>query len=108
MTEPKKFSLSHYFDELNRRQAEPGFQTRSAGPPPGISTVDLLAVLKALKATEDQQLPLTLLAKSAGMKIGYCEEIASRLADEGLIEIMPDDQTGNDRIVLTEKGMVAL
>ncbi len=89
-----KFSLSTYFDELKRREQKPD-----------ISFTTTLSVLKALKNADNHTLTLTALAKTAGLKIGPCQEITDQLCEEKLLETEHDPETGNDSIRLTQKGL---
>ncbi len=101
MTEKKSYSLSHLLDEMiKRREKAPA---RGGGAPSAPISMGL-AVIKALKNSEDSALPLTALARAAGMKIGPCQEAVEMLQDDGLVEIEPDPAAGNDEVKLTEKG----
>lgn len=46
-----------------------------------------LSIVKVLKESQDHALPLTMFARTAGMKIGQCQELTERLKDEGLVDI---------------------
>jgi len=101
------FSLSEYFNQIKRPQKKVKMFRQEASAET-LSTVDRIAVLKALKAAADQKLPLTALAKAANMKLGSCEELVEELADEELLEVAEDDDTGNPIVSLTLKGSAAL
>ena len=74
----------------------------------GFSATDLLAVLKALKTKDKYTSRLSALARTAKLKIAACQGICEVLEDEGLVTIEPDNETGNDTITLTEKGVESL
>lgn len=103
----KEFSLSYYFDEIERRGEEKvqikGERDLPASVTPLPATATLF-VLKALMGAEEQALPLTALARRTRLKIGLCQEIVEQIRSEGLVGIKPDDETGNDLVYLTEKG----
>lgn len=99
MATEKNFSLSYLFDEMKRREGEA--PERSSA----YSTSASLAILKALRDTHPQAASLTALARAAKVKVGPCQEILDHLQDEGLVEIQPDHETGNDLARLTQKGM---
>ncbi len=99
----KSYSLSHLLDEMIKRQDQTPTM-RGAQAPPSVSITMGLAVIKALKGTDGSALPLTALARAAGMKIGPCQEAVEMLQNEGLVDIEPDDDSGNDVVKLTEKG----
>lgn len=103
----KSYSLSYLLDEMIRRQeVSPGKSgTRSgSGTDQVLSLSAGLKIIKALKDADTSQMPLMLLARSTGMKIGPCQEMAERLQAEGLLNIEADDMSGNDMISLTQKG----
>ncbi|MDY6855717.1 MAG: hypothetical protein SWO11_13620 [Thermodesulfobacteriota bacterium] len=98
----KGFSLSSYFDELNKKQDHKE-QRVSEGQ--SLTAVSSIEVLKGLKGAPGYSLPLAALARAVNMKIGPCQDICDRLQGEGLIDIEPDQATGNDLIKITDKGM---
>ena len=98
----KGFSLSSYFNELNKKQDHTA-QRESEGQ--SLTAVSSIEVLKALKGAPGHKLPLAALARAVNMKIGPCQDICDRLQEEDLIEIEPDQATGNDLIKITDKGM---
>ncbi len=101
------YSLSHYFDLLNRKEQPITRQIREISPPREEFSTGL-NILKALKTATDQKLNLMGLSRALGLKIGACQQIAERLQEEGLIDIEADQDTGNDNILLTRKGMELL
>jgi predicted transcriptional regulator len=99
MESKMNYSLSHYFDELKKRQ-----QTKSQkGMTKEVSISHGIELLKALKEAQDQTLTLIALARRVNLRVGSCEEICYELKEEGLIEI-ERDEIGNDRISLTDRG----
>ena len=102
MKDLKEFSLSYYLDELKRREGKKAQEEVSAALS---ATTVSIEVLKAIKEAKDHQLPLTTLARKVNLKIAPCQEVCEHLRDEGLIEIEPDQETGNDWIKLSDKGM---
>jgi len=100
MKDEIKFSLSYYFEELQRREQEKSQPNRSSEP----TMTNILSVLKALKNAEGNSLKITALAKYSKLKLGVCQEITEYLENEGLAETEPDSE-GNDVIRLTEKGL---
>ena len=104
MKNQQTFSLSYLLDEMIRRQEKQKSQTRG-GTSEDTTVTDGLMILKTLKSEGGAKgIPLMLLARKAGLKIGPCQEISEKLEDEGLVDIDEDDATGNDMIRLTEKG----
>jgi predicted transcriptional regulator len=100
--EQKSFSLSHYFDELRKRE-EKKKETKS-GVQRSSSFAARLSVIKSLMAADNNTLPFMALAKDSQLNLDACKEIIEGLQDEGLVEIDPDYATGNDRIRLTQEG----
>ena len=97
----KGFSLSSYFDELNKKDDT----AQRASGRQSLTAVSSIEALKALKGASGRRLPLAALARAVHMKIGPCQDICDQLQGEGLIEIEPDQATGNDLIKITDKGM---
>jgi DNA-binding MarR family transcriptional regulator len=97
----KGFSLSSYFNELNKKQDH---KAQRASDQQSLTAVSSIEVLKALRAS-GRKLPLAALARAVNVKIGPCQDICDRLQGEDLIEIEPDQATGNDLIKITDKGM---
>ncbi|MBI4595414.1 MAG: hypothetical protein HY730_03440 [Candidatus Tectomicrobia bacterium] len=85
-----------------RRTKRRGRGQRAEGAP---AATDILKVLKALKEALDHALTLTALARKVSLKVGPCQDICQQLSEEGLLEIEPDPETGNDLIKLSAKGM---
>ncbi len=107
MKESKSYSLSHYFDLLKRKEQPLIRQVREISRPREEFSTGL-NILKALKTSDNQRLTLMGLSRALGVKIGACQEIADRLQEEGLIDIEADQHTGNDNILLTQKGIELL
>jgi len=106
MDEQKRFSLSHYFDELNKKEeakkeVRSGARSGAQGSP---SFAANLSVLKSLMGAENHTLPFMALARASQLKLDACKEIVEGMQEEGLVEIEPDYATGNDLIRLTQKG----
>ncbi len=97
MNEPGQFSLSYFLDELNRRDNPSGpsepVQTKS-----GMPTTASISVLKTLMGCQNHTLSLMALAKKANLKIGESQMVAEHLQEEGLVDIEPDMETGNDTV----------
>ena len=109
MDDIKKFSLSHYFDELGSREkkkkeTKAGIGGQISGARQISSFSANMAVIKSLMAADNHTLPFMALAKASKLKLDSCKEIIEELQDEGFVGIEPDEQTGNDRITLTSKG----
>jgi predicted transcriptional regulator len=104
--EEQKYSLSYYFEELKRKQmknVERGGREISSEET-SMSTTISVEVLKTLKDAAEQKMSLTALAKAVHLKLGPFEELVEHLQEEQLIELEPDENTGNDLVKLTQKG----
>ncbi|MGA1864318.1 MAG: hypothetical protein ACMUHX_04580 [bacterium] len=100
----KQFSLSNYFDELGQKKKE-----KSSGPlRVGSSFSAQMSVIKSLMTAENHTMPFMALARSSQLKLDVCQEIVNGLQDEGIVEVEPDYNTGNDKIKLTQKGKEVL
>ena len=97
MEPDKNYSLSYFLNQQTKEIATTGF-----------SATDMLAVLKALKSKDKHTAKLTALARAAKLKIAACQQICEVLAQDGLVTIEPDNETGNDTVTLTEKGVESL
>ena len=104
--EQKTFSLSHYFDELRRKKEEK--KGMKGGAHAGSSFAAHLSVIKSLMAAKDNAMPFMVLAKTSQLNLDACKEIIESLQEEGIVEIEPDYDTGNDLVRLTQKGKEAL
>lgn len=102
MKQQQNYSLSNLLDEMIKRQDRSSSRNSKASM---ISIAAGMSIVKVLKDSHDHALPLTTLARSAGMKIWQCQELTEQLRDEGLVNIEQDDISGNDRIILTDKGL---
>ena len=97
------FSLSYYFDELKRRE-DRTFQ-RSVNGPETPTVSDRLAVIKSLKTAPDATRDMLSLSRSAGIRIGECQDIVNQLRQEGLVDVESDPAEGNDRVRLSDRGI---
>jgi predicted transcriptional regulator len=101
--EEKGFSLSHYFDELKRRRDTKGIETLSGAQKPASFSTSL-SIVKALKESDTVRLPFMRLARASGLTLDRCKEAVRELQKEGIVEVEPDYETGNDTIRLTLQG----
>jgi predicted transcriptional regulator len=101
MEDKRDFSLSYYFEELQKKETK--VVKRGVSEETFSTTAQLLA-LKALKGSEEQKLTLTALSKAVNLKIASCQELVEHLGDEGLVEVEADNEIGNDLVKLTQKG----
>jgi hypothetical protein len=97
------FSLSYYFEELKRREDRACRQPATVPVTPTVA--DRLVVLKSLKFSPDGDLNILTLARSAGIRIGPCQDIVDQLLNEGLVDVESDPTGGNDRIRLSDQGV---
>ena len=102
------YSLSYYFDELKKREQAKSQKSMEKGVSKDVSIIKGVELLKALKEAQNNTMPLTALSRKVNLKVGPCQELCDELKAEGLIEIETDDETGNDRISLTDKGRALL
>ena len=94
MASKRDFSLSYFLDQQTRGVKAPAY-----------AAADMLAVLKALKSSDNHTGRLLGIARASQLKIAACQEILEGLEREGLVTIEPDNETGNDKVTLTKKGV---
>lgn len=97
MEPDKTYSLSHFLSLQTKGQVEKGF-----------SLADMLKILKALKEREAYSATLLALAKASGLQAPVCQAICVELEKEGFVSINPDNDMGNDTVMLTKKGKESL
>jgi len=101
----KQFSLSSLLDEMKIRE---NIINKKENNPQEINISSGISLLKELKNNNHARLSLMSLARACNLTISKCQEIAQQLKSEGLVDIDIDDETGNDLIILTEKGKTLL
>jgi len=101
MNTQKQFSLSSLFDEMKNRE---NIFNKKDNNPKEVNISSGISLLKELKNNAHKSLSLMSLARACKITISRCQNIANQLKSEGLVEIDIDDETGNDQIILTEKG----
>lgn len=100
------YSLSHYFDEINKKHGRgKGFAKHGIESLPLTKTLELL---KTLEVSENHETRLLELSRAAKLKIGECQEIVDQLRKESLVDVEPDESSGNDLIRITQKGKALL
>ncbi len=100
------YSLSHYFDEMNKKHGRARGYAKQG--PESLFFTKGLELLKTLEISENYETRLLELSRSAKMKIGECQEIVDQLRKESLVDVEPDESSGNDLVRITQKGKALL